>query len=81
MGFRVTIMPKPKPVVLEGVNESVWCEMDDASLGGNLRNRKLEPAQPSSATVGPAPGSALTRCEMLKLPVLLGGGGGGVSKG
>ena len=26
-------MPKPKPVVLEGVNESVWCEMDNASPG------------------------------------------------
>ena len=48
-------MLKLKLVVLEGVDESVWCEMDDASLGGNSRNRKLEPVQPSSTTVGPAP--------------------------
>ena len=44
------------------------------------RNEKLEAAQSSSTTVVPAPGSALTRCEMLKLPISLSSDESDVSK-
>ena len=63
------------------MHESVWCEMDNAPPGAkNSRNKKLETAQPSSTMVVPAPGSALTRCAMLKLPISLSSDESDVSK-